>query len=165
MAKEKLKVSDLVKGFSDADRNEIVELINSLWAITDRYESMKDVNDLDELERIKREFNGHLQRFAVLFSKVKKFKDSNFQYLGEHRKRFKAAAVKRLLDEGNNATNSNNLVYDSDYYVERVELMEKLVEFFTKVDLYYNRCEDTLRAIIQSISVASKEKESSKAVG
>lgn len=165
MAEEKLKVSDLVSGFTDKEYREINELIKTLWALSNRYQSMAEINNVEELEKIKREFNGHMQRFSTLFASVKKYKDSNFQYLGEHRKRFKAAAVKRLLDEGKNATNANNLVYDSEYYVERVELMEDLVGFFTKVDLFYNQCEDTFRAIIQSISIASKELESSKAAG
>lgn len=165
MAEEKLKVSDLVKGFTDKDYNEINSLINDLWRLSQEYQLMAEINNVEELEKIKRKFNGYMQRFSTLFATVKRYKDSNFQYLGEHRKRFKAAAVKRLLDEGNNATNANNLVYDSQYYVERVELMEDLVGFFTKVDLFYNQCEDTFRAIIQSISIASKEMESTRAAG
>lgn len=165
MAEEKqeedLKVADLVKGFTDKDLNEVSDLFKVFHDLKVRYEEMHDVNDIESLERLKREYIGQLERYSSVYSKVRKFKDSGNVYLGEHRKRFKAEAIAMLKDEGKNSTDSGNLVYSYPYYVRRIELTEKLVYLFTKVETFYKYYNETLRSIVQSISVAKDERNNS----
>ena len=64
-----------------------------------------------------------------------------------------------LLDEGQKVTSAETLVYKTEYYVKRLNLMENIKEFMIKTELLYERFEATFNAIIQSYSTARKELE------
>jgi hypothetical protein len=152
-----IKVSDIVD-FTEKDFTETKTVIQNLMKLTENYIKMGDIGDLDGLERIKRDFIGYLQRYTVLYSKVKRYKGSSHTYLEEARKRAKAIAIKDLIDGGMNATNAKNTVYDSDIYLAHQKALASIGAFFIKVEELYGQFDKTLRAIIQSISVQSKEK-------
>jgi hypothetical protein len=157
MEEKKLSVEDLIP-FPKRDFLEIKKSIEALTNLTKEYIKLEGVDSLDDLERVKKQFVGHMQRFTVLFSKVNRFKGTSHVYLDEQRKRVKSEAIRILLDEGNNATNAGNLVYSSKYYTERIDLMEDLKGFFIKVDKLYTQFGETLKAIAQSISVLAKDR-------
>lgn len=157
MSDIKLKVSDLLP-FDESDFLELKELIDSMMSLTEDYIELSETNSIEELERLKKEFIGKMQRYTVLYAKVKRFKGSTHTFLDEQRKRVKSQAIQILLDEGKNSTNANNLVYASNYYVDRVDLMENIKGFFIKVDELHKQFEGTIKAIAQSISVQSKDK-------
>ena len=158
---ENLKVSDLV----DLSKEDYVQtniLLNNLLSLSNEYHNMVDMYDPNQLEIIKRKFDGYMQNLAVSYAKIKKFKGSQHVYLDEVRKKIKGEAMQLLLDEGQKVTSAETLVYKTDYYVKRVNLMEDIKEFMLKTELLYERFEYTFNAIIQSYSTARKEFESSK---
>lgn len=161
MAEPTLKVSSLVD-LSKETYTETHEVIKNLSNLSAEYHSMTDFYDPYELERIKRQFDSYMQNFAVYYAKVKKFKGSQHVYLDEVRKKIKAEALQQLLDEGAKVTAAESLVYKSEYYVTRVNLMEDIKEFMIKVELLYDRFNGTFQSIIQSCSVARKEYENAK---
>lgn len=166
MAEEKITVQDIgLHGFSTKDHDEIKKIINTLGVLTNEYKDMEDANDVEGLERIKREFVGWLQYFTPLYAKVKKYKDGNHQYLGEHRKRLKSLTLQRLLDEGTKTTAADKLVYGSEYYTQRLSLIESFGGFFEFTENSYKMYLETLKAIQQSISVAKDEKSYTRATG
>lgn len=158
---ENLKVSDLVD-LSKEDYLQTNLLINNLLALSKEYHSMVDMYDPNQLEIIKRKFDSYMQNLAVSYAKIKKFKGSQHVYLDEVRKKIKGEAMQLLLDEGQKVTSAETLVYKTDYYVKRVNLMEDIKEFMLKTELLYERFEYTFNAIIQSYSTARKEFENSK---
>jgi hypothetical protein len=55
---------------------------------------------------------------------------------------------------------AEKVVYSSQYYMDRISLIEQLKQFFYIVDLSYQNYQDVQRSIYQSISILSKEKQS-----
>lgn len=157
---ETLKVGDLV-ALTKEDYIETNEIIKNLTSISNEYHSMTDLYDPHQLEIIKRNFDSNMQHFAVCYAKIKKFKGSQHVFLDEVRKKIKAEALQILLDEGNKVTSAETLVYKTDYYVKRINLMEDLKEFMIKTELLYDRFDATFQSIVQSLSTAKKEKENS----
>lgn len=158
---EQLRVSDLIP-FNEESYQEILSTIEVLSALTEDY---RNTYHLEKLETIKREFNAYLERFAVLYSQTKAYKGDTHTYLSEHRKRFKGETMKILLDEGYNSTSADKIVYSHPYYVKRLNLLEDITEFFIRTEELYTRFNYTLQCIVQSISVASKEKTNTKTAG
>ena len=123
---------------------------------------MTDMYDPNQLEIIKRKFDSQMQHLSTYYAKIKKFKGGQHVYLDEVRKKIKGEALQLLLDEGHKVTSAETLVYKTDYYVKRINLMENIKEFMIKTELLYDRFEATFNAIIQSYSTARKEFENTK---
>ena len=71
-------------------------------------------------------------------------------------------SVELLLMEGHKITSAETLVYKTEYYVKRINLMENIKEFMIKTELLYDRFEATFSSIVQSYSAARREFENSK---
>lgn len=158
---EKLKVSDLI-ALTESDYINTNNLIKNLRDLSTEYYNMTDMYDPNQLEVIKRQFDGYMQSLAVYYAKIKKFKGAQHVYLDEVRKKIKGEALQILLDDGHKVTSAETLVYKTDYYVQRINLMESIKEFMIKTELMYERFEATFNSIIQSYATARREVEFSK---
>lgn len=161
MEEKKLKVSDLIN-LTETDYIETNKLLKALQGLSTEYHSMSDFYDPHQLEIIKRKFDSHMQSLATYYARIKKFKGAQHVYLDEVRKKIKGEALQILLDEGQKVTSAETLVYKTEYYVERINLMENIKEFMIKTELLYERFESTFNSIIQSYATARKEYENSK---
>lgn len=153
---EKLKVSDLID-LSQEDYVSTNTILNNLLSLSKDYHMMVDMYDPNQLEIIKRKFDSQMQHLSPYYAKIKKFKGAQHVFLDEVRKKIKGEALQLLLDEGHKVTSAETLVYKTDYYVKRINLMENIKEFMIKTELLYERFEATFNAIIQSYSTAKKE--------
>ena len=154
-----LKVSDLVK-FSEKDYLETKKTLGVMDEMVREY--VKGTDSLDELENLKRRFNGYLVYLAGYYSKIRCFRE-NFEFLEAQRKRIKSEAIEDLIkhsEEKISQSAAEKVVYSHPYYIERITLLEQLKRFFYLVDLSYQNYQDVQRSIYQSISVLSKEKQS-----
>jgi hypothetical protein len=158
--KPKLKVNDLIR-LREQDVNQINESILRLQDLSKLYYEANDLFDVIQLEESKRRFLAELQYFTVMYSKTKQYKNDTHTYLHEIRKRVKGETFQILLSEGKKTTMANELIYCHPYYIERINLIESLIEFFIKVEYLHDFFTGLGNAIIQSISIASKEKQSS----
>jgi hypothetical protein len=154
-----LRVSDLVK-FSEKDYLETKKTLGVMDEMVQEY--VKGTDSLDELENLKRRFNGYLVYLAGYYSKIRCFRE-NFEFLEAQRKRIKSEAIEDLIkhsEEKISQSAAEKVVYSHPYYIERITLLEQLKRFFYLVDLSYQNYQDVQRSIYQSISVLSKEKQS-----
>ncbi len=158
---EELKVSDLVD-LSKEDYVNTNNILNNLLSLSKEYHDMTDMYDPNQLEIIKRKFDSQMQHLSTYFAKIKKFKGTQHVYLDEVRKKIKGEALQILLDEGHKVTSAESLVYQTDYYVKRINLMENIKEFMIKTELLYERFEATFNSIIQSYSTAKRELDNTK---
>lgn len=158
---DKLKVSDLID-LSQEDYINTNTILNNLLGLSKEYHEMVDMYDPNQLEIIKRKFDNQMQHLSPYYAKIKKFKGSQHVYLDEVRKKIKGEALQLLLDEGQKVTSAETLVYKTEYYVKRINLMENIKEFMIKTELLYERFEATFNSIIQSYSTARKEFENTK---
>lgn len=158
---EQLRVSDLIN-LSQEDYEQTNIILKNLLNLSAEYHDMVDMYDPNQLEIIKRKFDSQMQHLSPYYAKIKKFKGSQHVYLDEIRKKIKGEALQLLLDEGQKVTSAESLVYKTDYYVKRINLMENIKEFMLKTEMLYERFEATFNAIIQSYSTARKEMEASK---
>lgn len=149
----KLKVTDILP-LSEAFMEKIGKSTKKLKKLEREYE---ETQDLVNLERIKKEFLSQLQYFATLYSKTKAFKGSNHTYLEHEFKQLKAETLEVIMEDGTKVTAADKLVYYHKYYQERKELMMKIIQFLIKVELLYDHFSQTLKCIVQSISVEGKE--------
>lgn len=153
-----LKVSDLVK-FSEKDYLETKKTLGVMDEMVREY--VKGTDSLDELENLKRRFNGYLVYLAGYYSKIRCFRE-NFEFLEAQRKRIKSEAIEYLIknsEEKISQSAAEKVVYSHPYYIERITLIEQLKRFFYLVDLSYQNYQDVQRSIYQSISVLSKERQ------
>ena len=88
-----LKVSDLVK-FSEKDYLETKKTLGVMDEMVREY--VKGTDSIDELENLKRRFNGYLVYLAGYYSKVRCFRE-NFEFLEAQRKRIKSEAIEDLI--------------------------------------------------------------------
>ena len=150
---EKIKIADIIP-FTEKDRDKIVDTITKLTELSKVY---REIDNLTELENLKKEFNGNLQYMATLYAKTKSFKGPNHVYLEVAIKKLKAETITFLLSSGSNVTRAESVYYKEPYYTERMDIIQKLVQFFIKVELLYDNFNWTLQCIIQSISITGKE--------
>jgi hypothetical protein len=158
MSEKVLKVSDLVK-FSENDYLETKKTLGVMDEMVQEY--VKGTDSLDELENLKRRFNGYLVYLAGYYSKIRCFRE-NFEFLEAQRKRIKSEAIGHLIkhsEEKISQSAAEKVVYSHPYYTERISLIEQLKRFFYLVDLSYQNYQDVQRSIYQSISVLSKERQ------
>lgn len=155
-----LKVSDLVD-FKQKDHDGASALMKEMNGMLAEYVSLTDSTNLESLENLKRKFNSKMVHMAVYYSKVSCFKE-NFEFLNGQRKRAKAEAIQHLIDNTETKVSysaAENLVYAYPYYTERVQLLERLKQFFYLLDLQYKNYQNTQTSIYQSVSLLSKEKQ------
>jgi hypothetical protein len=57
-----------------------------------------------------------------------------------------------------NITAAKELVYDTEFYKDRIEVIQSLIRFFIKTENMYDYYTSVFQSIIQSVSIASKEK-------
>lgn len=158
MSSNVLKVSDLVK-FSEKDYLETKKTLGVMDEMVKEY--VRGTDSLDELENLKRRFNGYLVYLASYYSKIRCFRE-NFEFLEAQRKRIKSEAIEFLIknsEEKISQSAAEKVVYSHPYYIERITLIEQLKRFFYLVDLSYQNYQDVQRSIYQSISVLSKERQ------
>ena len=134
---EKLKVSDLID-LSQEDYINTNGILNKLLSLSKEYHDMTDMYDPNQLEIIKRKFDSQMQHLSTYYAKIKKFKGGQHVYLDEVRKKIKGEALQLLLDEGYKVTSAETLVYKTDYYVSRINLMENIKEIMILHMLVYN---------------------------
>jgi hypothetical protein len=153
-----IKVSDVID-FSESDYRNTKIQIKKMNAMVGEY--VMNIDNPDELELLKRRFNGELMYLNTLYSKILCFRE-NFQYLESQRKELKALSMQKMMleDSSIRVTNAEKTVYAYPYYMERVKLIEQLKRFFYLVELQYKNYENTQRSIYQSISTLSKERQS-----
>jgi len=111
---------------------------------------------------LKRKFNSYLVYLATYYSKIRCFRE-NFEYLEAQRKRIKAESIDHLISTSPDKVSisaAEKVVYSSQYYIDRINVLEQLKQFFYLVDLSYQNYQDVQRSIYQSISLLSKEKQS-----
>ena len=133
---------------------EIKESIGRLNALVKDYR--ESIQDPVILEPLKKEFAGELSRYVELFSKVKAYKGGTHTYVEEERKMLKARIVKQM--DGSHTKNLE-LVYDHPDYVAGYRKIEDIRAFFIEVELKYEIFCKVLDALIQSNSIAQKEKQ------
>lgn len=158
-ATAELKVSDLVS-FSEKDYAETKRTIKVMNAMVEEY--VKNIDNLEGLEELKRRFNSYLVYLAQYYAKIKCFRE-NFEFLDSQRKRIKSQAIEHLIknsEEKITISAAEKVVYSYQFYIDRIILLEKLKAFFYLVDLQYSNYQDCQRSIYQSISLLSKEKQS-----
>lgn len=158
---ETLKISDIVQ-FREKDYTEAKALIKEMDGMVHEYASLIDSTDLDSLENLKRKFNSKMVHLAVYYSKVSCYKE-NYEYLNGQRKRIKAESIQHLIDNTETKVSysaAENLVYGYPYYIERVQLLERLKQFFYLLDLQYKNYQNTQTSLYQTVSLFSKEKQS-----
>jgi|688.fasta_scaffold300882_3 hypothetical protein len=158
MSNNILRVSDLVK-FSEKDYLETKKTLGVMDEMVKEY--VRGTDSLDELENLKRRFNGYLVYLASYYSKIRCFRE-NFEFLEAQRKRIKSEAIEFLIknsEEKISQSAAEKVVYSHPYYIERITLIEQLKRFFYLVDLSYQNYQDVQRSIYQSISVLSKERQ------
>jgi len=158
--KPKLKVNDIIR-LNQKDVQQINDSLTRLSDLSKLYYEADDLFDVVQLEETKRRFLAELQYFTVMYSKTKQYKNDSNYYLSELRKKVKADTIKLLLDEGKKIGMAEALCYSHEYYVDRILLIETLVEFFVKVEYLQTFYQNLAQSIIQSVSISSKERQSS----
>ena len=159
MSEKVLKVSDLVK-FSENDYLETKKTLKVMDEMVQEY--VKSTDNLEQLEDLKKRFNGYLVYLSTYYSKIRCFRE-NFEYLEAQRKRIKSEAIEDLIRNSEvklTQSAAEKVVYSHPYYTERIRLLEQLKRFFYLTELSYNNYQDCQRSIYQSISVLSKQKDS-----
>jgi hypothetical protein len=158
MTEKVLRVSDLVK-FSENDYLETKKTLKVMDEMVQEY--VKSTDNLDQLEDLKKRFNGYLVYLAGYYSKIRCFRE-NFEYLEAQRKRIKSEAIEDLIRSSETKLTQSaaeKVVYSHPYYTERISLLEQLKRFFYLTEFSYNNYQDVQRSIYQSISVLSKERQ------
>ncbi len=155
-----LKISDVVTGITAKDVGSITECTKNLEELRRKYSSTFGPQEMDLL---KREFIAHLQRLGVLYSKVRAYKGSNHNYCEEELKKIKAETIKMSKDTHLVSTLADaERIYSMDkLYLEKLALIRSLVAVFVKTEVMYNHYNAVLQSIIQSISVAGKDRSQS----
>ena len=161
MEKEVIKVRDIVEHLTEKNVEDISNSLARLSGIAAEYYKQEDIYDVDMLERLKRRLVGELLYLNTLYNITKGQKDESFTYMTSARKRIKAEAITKLLEEGKKVTMAETLVYAHPYYTARMEVLEALKRFCIKVENLRDTYESVLNAVIQSVSISSKEKQSS----
>jgi hypothetical protein len=154
-----IKVEDIVD-FKQETVQEISQCCKKLDGLCREYSEIDGIGAIGDLEILKRRFVGEFQYFAKLFSHVKKYKGASHTYLEDQRKQIKAEGINKVMAEKGNLsiTAAKELVYDTDFYKQRIDVIQSLIKFFIKTENMYDYYTSVFQSIIQSVSIASKEK-------
>lgn len=159
----KLTTQDVVPSFRISLQDNILKSLDKLNAMVQLY---NNTDSLFELESLKKEMNSELVYFATLYAKCRAYKGPNHTYLEREVKELKAQALNKLMSEqGMRVTAAESLVYDSEFYKERLRVIKQLIMFLIKVEELYNRYDYTLTCIVQSVSVGGKEYSNNQKTG
>lgn len=139
--------------------NDLTSVIKRMDDISREYVHLDTTHELEDL---KKRFNAELQYMATLYAKTKVYKSSNHTYMEDVIRRVKSETIKLLMDDGVKITAAELFYSSQPYFTDRMATILKLKSFFIKVEEMYDRYNNTLQCIIQSISVASKEMQNSK---
>lgn len=150
-----MKVQDITS-FTERQYKETLETMKKLKELSSSY--YNGVDGIYNLEDLKREYMAQLEFFATQYASIRGFKSATHVYLEEQRKRLKAECIERMMaEQGLKRTIAENSVYAYEHYKTGVDLIEELKKFFLKVELLFDHYNRVLDAIIQSISIASKD--------
>lgn len=137
------KLEGFVKRFSDAQNMEVLE-------------------QLKELETIKREHGAYLSYFIRLFAQVSMYRE-NGEFLASERKELKSNCIDELIKSGKNQTTADKIVYNHPSYKEGIKDIQDIRLFLILVYETYDLHKNIIsRNIHQSISVLQKELENLK---
>jgi erythromycin esterase-like protein len=161
MEKEVIKVRDIVEYLTEKNVEDISKSLARLSGIAAEYYNQEDIYDVELLEKLKRRLVGELLYLNTLYNITKSQKDESHTYMTAARKRIKSEAINLLLSEGKKVTMAETLVYSHPYYTARMEVLEALKRFCIKVENLRDTYESVLNSVIQSVSISSKEKQSS----
>src|SRR5690606_7055857 len=106
--------------------------------------------------------NSMMVYLATFYSKIKCFEESHIMLDGV-RKKIKSEAIVHMIENSTEKISqaaAEKVVYSYSYYVDRVKLLTKLREFFTLVDLQYKNYQNVQLSLYQTISLSSKERQS-----
>ena len=156
-----IRVKDIIDNLTEQNVSDISASLERLSNVAKGYYDQVDIYDVEELERLKRKMVGELLYLNSLYQLTKSQKDESFTYMTAARKRIKAETMNLLISEGKKVTMAETLLYAHPYYTERMSVLEMLKRFCIKVESLRDTYEGVLNAIIQSISIASKEKQNS----
>lgn len=141
------------------------EAILKLEGFVDRYVKAHELDPLEqllELENIKRQHGAELSYFMRFYSPVSSFRE-NHEFMSNERKGLKSRCIDELTKSGNNSTTAERLVYDSNTYKEGISSIQDIKKFFIYVwETYQLHSQVISRSIHQSISTLQKELENLK---
>lgn len=156
---DSLKVHD-VCSLTKQEIMQIHETYERLNVLCKEY--FQDASNLFAVDELKRRFLAELGNYVEHFAKVRSFKSGSHVYLEDQRKRLKSDAIEHMVKSGEKRTVAEVMVYSSQYYKERFDLLEKLKAWFIKYEFKYDYYNRVLDSMIQSISVGGKEYQHSK---
>tara|TARA_R100000656_G_scaffold29994_1_gene26262 strand:+ start:177 stop:695 length:519 start_codon:yes stop_codon:yes gene_type:complete len=159
-----LKTTDILPEYKEKYFNQAKEVLKNLKECSERYHSMDNLYDVDGLEQVKRDMGGYLENLGEHFARVKRYKTMG-DYLEEHRKAIKSEAIDRIVlnsrqDESVDKISQNQaekIVYNSDYYKQRLDMLLQIKGFFSKIEIMYERYVDVMNNIRQSVSMCKKD--------
>lgn len=118
-------------------------------------DNLVTIEELTKLEEIKRKHTLGISWLKEIDSKLKSFKE-NGEYFANDRKKLKSATIQQMcLEEKQNTTSAERLVYNHPRYIkehEEIRILKEVVEFICGT--YSHHREVVSRNIYQSISVA-----------
>ena len=118
-------------------------------------DNLVTIEELTKLEEIKRKHTLGISWLKEIDSKLKSFKE-NGEYFANDRKKLKSATIQQMcLEEKQNTTSAERLVYNHPRYIkehEEIRVLKEVVEFICGT--YSHHREVVSRNIHQSISVA-----------
>ena len=156
-----VRLADIIP-LGDHTVENLVKSMQELERLTGEY---RNTDSLIDLERIKRHFVAHLQFYTQQYSRLKAYKGPNHTYFETQYKKLKAETMSMLLSRGVKVTQADTLVYQEPYYADRVAVLEKAKESFIHAELKYEQFNNTLQALVQSISIANKEYGNTRSAG
>lgn len=149
-------MEDLNTKYIVDNHSDLLNALEKLKELSDQYYS--NVLDIYTLEAFKREFLAYLQYYTEAVASVKSYKAGQSGYLEEERKRIKAEVLELMIAEGAKKTNAELLVYNDKRYREKLALVNQLRTFFIKTEDLLRHFNRVLDSVVQSISVAGKER-------
>lgn len=149
--------NNLTDNYLLTKHNDLIVSMQRLGDLSKNYYS--NVLDLVSLEELKRKLLSELQYYTELVARVKTYKAGQTGYLEEHRKRIKSEAIDEMVTNKNiKKTTAELTVYNDELYKAKLKELEKLRTFFIKAEDLQKHFNRVLDAVIQSISVAAKER-------
>lgn len=142
----------------EEDFKEMLGAISSLKELEEKYKTTFHPSDLEVL---KREFISRLQYLAEIYSDIRPYKGSSHNYCEEEVKKLRSQTISILRAKGNSATAGESMYPSEPMYIEGLNEIMKTAKIYVRVETLYNHFNSVLQAIIQSISVAQKEKKNS----
>lgn len=165
MAKERvLKLSDYTR-LDETVVEKCREGVKKLESFVERYSeasNLEILEQLKEMENIKREHGAYLSYFIRFYSQVSMYRE-NGEFLASERKELKSDCIEELIKGGKNQTTADKIVYNQPDYKDGIKDIQDirvfLIHIYETYDLHKNIIS---RNIHQSISVLQKELENLK---